>query len=361
MNRDDIQLLQFVRSYPAVSILMPTHRRRPENQQDPIRVKNLVNQATERLRVEFSKRELAPVLARLDALVAGIDYQHALDGLALFVNHDFARKFYLPFPVRERVMVDQTFATRDLVFALNRSPRYWVLALSEQPTRLFEGARDTLIEVSNRGFPMTYIGPGVTEPLPGGKGVNKSAYRDDRARQFFRQVDAAFSRVAATTPLPLALAGVDRNLAFYDEITAHRNLVLATLTGNYDKTSGHELAKLLWPLAQEGLAKQRQEVFVELESAIGAQLYASGIDQVWRAVQEGRGDVLLVEENFHYPARLSADQMGLTPADDFTGPDFLDDAVDELIETVLGKGGRAVFVDDGTLAQHQRVALILRY
>ena len=33
----------------------------------------------------------------------------------------------------------------------------------------------------------------------------------------------------------------------------------------------------------------------------------------------------------------------------------------ELIESVLLKGGRAVFVEDGKLADHQRVALILRY
>jgi len=39
----------------------------------------------------------------------------------------------------------------------------------------------------------------------------------------------------------------------------------------------------------------------------------------------------------------------------------IDDAVDELLETVLQKGGRVVFVDDGTLNQHGRIAAILRY
>jgi len=40
---------------------------------------------------------------------------------------------------------------------------------------------------------------------------------------------------------------------------------------------------------------------------------------------------------------------------------LMDDAVDELIEAVMGKGGKVVFVDDETLENHQRVALILRY
>jgi hypothetical protein len=47
---------------------------RPENQQDTIRVKNLVNQVTERLLAEFSKREPEPLLARLDALLAGMEH-----------------------------------------------------------------------------------------------------------------------------------------------------------------------------------------------------------------------------------------------------------------------------------------------
>ena len=51
----------------------------------------------------------------------------------------------------------------------------------------------------------------------------------------------------------------------------------------------------------------------------------------------------------------------LIPADDPTAPDVIDDAVDELIEIVLAKGGRVIFVDNGALAIHQRVALILRY
>ncbi|MDZ7289432.1 MAG: hypothetical protein ONB44_21855 [candidate division KSB1 bacterium] len=361
MNRNDIQFLQSLRGYPALSILTPTHRHFPDNRQDPIRVKNLVKQASERLLAEFSKREAEPLLSRLDALSAEIDYNYTLDGLALFVNRDLARKFYLPFPVKERVVVDQTFATRDLVHALNRSLRYWVLALSEQITRLYEGWHDMLIEVTASGFPMTYEGPGVTEPMPGGFGISKSAYRDERHRQYFRQVDAAFGRIAAIDSKPLILTGVDRNQAFFNEVSVNKSLIVATLTGSHDKTPAHELAKLVWPLMQEHLARQSREVLQELEAAIKAAKYVSGIDAAWRMAQEGRGAVLLVEEDFHYPARVDVSGLRLTPVTELVGPEVFDDAVDELIETVLGKGGRIVFVENGALAAHQRLAMILRY
>lgn len=141
MNRHDIRLLQAVQGYPAVTITLPTHRTSPDNKQDPIRIKNLVDQVTDRLQKEFPRRDLARLLNRLVKLVGEIDYRHTLDGLAIFANKDFARAFQVPFKLRERLVIDQTFKVRDLLFALHRTPRYWVLALSEKPTRLYEGMR----------------------------------------------------------------------------------------------------------------------------------------------------------------------------------------------------------------------------
>ena len=229
MNRRDITILQNVRGYPAVSILLPTHRTSPDNKQDPIRVSNLAKEAGERLLAEFPRREVDPILARLEKIIGEIDYRYALDGLAIYVNQDFAHKYYLPFTLNARVIIDETFATRDLVFALNRTPRYWVLALSEKPTRLFDGVRDNLEEINNDNFPMVHTGPGGEGTLPGGAGVNISAYRDEHHRQFFRQVDANFGELAKIDPQPLVVVGVDRYLAFFDGVTSHKNLIISTM------------------------------------------------------------------------------------------------------------------------------------
>ena len=361
MNRHEVHLLQEVKGYPAVTITLPTHRSSPENRQDPIRVKNLVNQAADRLLKEFGKREIEPLLLRLEKLAEDIDYRNTLDGLGLFVNHDFARSFYLPFPLKERVAVDETFFTRDLIFAMNRTPRYWVLALSEKPTRLYEGTREFLVEIREGGFPMTHEGMGGEQALPGGFGVRKSAYRDERHLQFFRQVDAALKPVMAEDPLPLAVVGVDRFLSFFNEVTGHKSAILTTMTGSHDKTTPHELGKLVWPLVKLNLDQQRQQILGELDKAVSERKFVSGVGEVWRLANEGRGRLLLVEEDFHYPARLDESGTHLVPADDHEAADVMDDAVDEIIEMVMSKQGQVVFVDNGSLDAHQRIALVLRY
>lgn len=361
MNRHDVQLLQQVSGYPALTITLPTHRTAPDNFQDPIRLRNLVTQAVDRLLSEFSKREVAPLMERLERLVNSVDLRHTLDGLVLCVNQDFGAKYYLPFSLPERVVVAETFLTRDLVFAMNRTPRYWTLVLSEQPTRLYEGTRDTLLEVQEGGFPMTHEGPGGATALPGGFGVNVSAIRDERHRQFFRAVDEALKPFLADDPLPLTVVGVDRFQAFFSEVTAHKNAILTTLLGSHDKTTPPELAKLIWPLVEAALAEQRQQYMVELDRAIGEQKVASTVGEIWRMAHEGRGRMLLVEEDFHYPGRVDETGFHLSPADDPTTPGFIEDAVDDIIETILSKQGRVVFIPNGQLETHQRIALILRY
>jgi hypothetical protein len=44
----------------------------------------------------------------------------------------------LPFRVKPRAVIDETFATRDLVYAFNRAPPYRVLLLGQKLT-LYDG------------------------------------------------------------------------------------------------------------------------------------------------------------------------------------------------------------------------------
>lgn len=360
MNQQDVRLLQQITGYPCLTITLPTHRTSPENQQDSLRLKNLVKEATNRLVSEFGKREVEALLKRLDYLTGTIDFRFTLDGLALFVNQDFARAFRLPFQIKEKVVIGETFFTRDLVYALNHSMRYWVLVLSEKPTRLYEGFNHELTEVEEAGFPMVHEGPGGEAPLPGGFGIKKSAYRDEKHRQFFRKVDEALKPFLAADPLPLIVVGVDRYLAFFDEVSAHTKAVIGTVAGNHDKTSPHELGELVQPLVDQHRDARRREALDQLGRAVGERKFVSTVGEVWRMSREGRGDLLLVEEDFHYPGRL--DESGvLIRAEDPNAPNAMEDAVDDIIETVLNKQGRVIFVENGKLGEHQHIAMTLRF
>ncbi|NMF84898.1 hypothetical protein [Nodosilinea sp. P-1105] len=357
LTRHDLKELQALTKVPALSILLPTHRTSPDNKQDPIRVKNLVREAKDRLSQEFSARQLEPLLKNLDTLADDIDYTYALDGLALFVSHDIAKKFYLPFPVPQRIIIDQSFATRDLVYGLHRAQRYWVFLLSQGATRLLAGTGETLEEVTDQNFPMEMTGPGATTNLPD---KADSAYMDDRHRRFFQQVDRAFTEYAEGEALPLVLGGVIRQISFFQEVSAYTAQVAGTTTGNFDNATVAELVPEVWPIVQNVRQQQRQDALKDLDKAMGEKKVSTALEEIWQLANEGRGKLLLVESDYHVPGVVD-EKGGLQVVDEKGGTEVMDDAVDEIIEAVLAMGGEVMLMENGSLADHHGIVMTLRY
>jgi hypothetical protein len=81
---------------------------------------------------------------------------------------------------------------------------------------------------------------------------------------------------------------------------------------------------------------------------------------VWLAARTERPEMLVVDQSFFYPARLSDDGDLVIPATDVDHPEVVDDIVDEVIELVLQRGGWVALVDPGRLDAHDRIAVTLR-
>jgi hypothetical protein len=355
MLKDTLTTLLSVSGYPAVSVLLPTHRTAPANTADPILLKNLLREAQDRLAQEFTARESHDVLARLENLAAGIDHNHNLEGLALFANPTHASFVRVPYPVPARVVVDENFATRDLLQAFNRSVHYYLLKITTEEANLYEGFRDTLYPVvTPNGFPVTMFYPS------GNLNPKDANTREGQVREFFNRIDKLMLEVYKSEPLPVVVAGVERNAAYLRQVADRPALYETFLDGNFDKTSDHDLGKQAWPLVANALANWRAEQLLRLKAAESSGKFVAGLGECWRMAQEGRVELLLLDEKYAQPATLNPDGS-LTPVDDPTTPGVLDDAADEVAEAVVRTRGQVVFVPIGTLEGHQRIAAVLRY
>jgi hypothetical protein len=144
------------------------------------------------------------------------------------------------------------------------------------------------------------------------------------------------------------VVGVERYLAFYQEMTRDPDAIVGFVCGSYDQPQPSALGKLVWPVFQAGATLKRTRALVRLDEAVSANRHASGIDQVWRAAFEKRCQAVLVETGFEHPADLSAEGDRLLPYSG-QGVAALDDAVDDVIENVLAGGGEAFFYEPGAL------------
>lgn len=353
LNTANVARIQQVRGYPAISILMSSG---PTSVGDRARLARLVEIATARLLNEFSRPAVQPLLDELVGLAANAEVGPGRQGIALFASADLVATVGLPVVVRERTVVDETFATRDLVHALLRSPHYRVLVLANV-ARLYEGVGADLTEIVDGGFPFR---GDETFAEPARFGVDRSDTRDAGLRRHLRAVDTALAG-HLDSDQPLLVVGASRRLSLFRQHSRHRSQITEALPGNFEQRSATELAQAIWPSVTNMFDRRHQDALAELDRAVGERRYAFGVQQAWTLANQGSGALIVVEENYVYPARIDPHSNGLVAAADVAHPEVVDDVVDEIIEIVLAKGGRATIVPDGTLATRGQIAMALRY
>ncbi len=356
MNKIVLNKLIQVNEYPSISIIFPTHRTAPEYQKNSIRLKRLLREAEDRLIAEFGKREAKSLVEKLKQLAADVDISRTQDGLALFVNPSISELVHIPFRVRERVIIDKTFATRDLIRGVNRATHYYILDLSMLRARLISCNRDKAQEMTENGFPF------LSEfPMLQLDSSDFSKEKEKQIKEFFNRVDKLFLSNYRVENTRLVLSGVTKNLSFYREVTGAREIIFATLEGNHEALSAHDLCKKAWKVVRELTRKERHNALNDLQRAVSTRKFASGIKEIWRLAIEGRIDMLVTEEDFHVSAGIQPGNTLVLDTSDLPEESIIPDAVNEVAEIVIEKGGRVVFVDNGTLGNFYKIAAVLRY
>ncbi|WP_406288412.1 chemotaxis protein [Embleya sp. NBC_00896] len=360
------------RAHPAVSATLPTHRHRPENQQDHIRLRNVLAEAEKRLAAdpEVSREARIKTADHLKAAAAELDPEHFLDGLVLYASADEHYAFTIEAPVSERVVFATTYLTRNLVSAAERLTPYWALVLSDHEVHLWHGRGEEVHEVRDGGFPVTSGGPEPDGPLRregGGMGVS------EEVRRLLHEADEQLAHALAGRDDKVVLVGLRPQVKAFRETTRNGVHLAETeleVGGLADATPG-QFAAILAPARTALAAEATAAALSTLDDARSAKRYAGGIQEVWAPARAGRGALLVVEEGLRVTGRLvTVDKTEEIVLQVLTGPraeDAVlagraeDDIVDTVVEAVLEADGKVVFVPDGTLADAGGIAMWLRY
>lgn len=361
MTHDDLKRIQAYRGYPALSLRVRTHRRMPDAQQDPTRLKNLIRHAEKVMRErDISTAVVHDYINRLDLFHRQLDWRYLDEGLCVFVAAGRLAWVMLPEPVEETVVVGETFLTRDLVRIASRTPRYHLLVLSDQATRWFQGWGRRLSEETGHGFPMESQAGSHDPPEGFNKGVDPKAYANERSKVFLQRVAETTRAHMNNEHAPLFVAGVERLQALYREV-AGEDAISGRLSGNFDGRSPHDLAEALAPELERWQQARRHMVLERFQEVKGTRNGVVGLREVGEAAAMARVDTLLVENPYSIAGTFDRETgRVITIANGGESDMAPDDVVDEIVETVVERGGNVVFYQDGRLAG-PAIGAILRY
>jgi hypothetical protein len=344
-NVDQVLRLQAMRVYPSVSLLLSTTAAPRMTTSDAIALRALAGEAMTRVRGSESAAVAGRLESALQRVIDEATTAPTSTAIAVLVSTEHVELVHLPVPVRNRAVVDHTFATRDLVRSLHRTPRHVVLVFNSGQARLFDGGAGVLRPAPTESFPM------FPPDRANGNDINAS---------FLRRVDTALGVYLRLRPAPLILIGPDKVLTSFKALSRNTGRLAGTIGGNLARAPLSELARRLQPVLDEYLHSRETEALQLLATRDRAGKVVTGVPAAWLAARHERPEMLVVEESLFYPARLSDDGDFLEAADDIGSPDVIDDAVDELIELALQRGAWVALTADGALTGYDRVALTVR-
>lgn len=236
---------------PHVSLFMPTARTGAETQQGPIRFKNLISDVESQLKEqEMRKPEIEALLNPAQERFQDDDFwQHQSDGLAFFLAREFAQSFCLAERFEELAVVEHRFHLKPLFPLISGDGAFYVLALSQNQVRLFQGSRYHISEaILGEEVPRSLadaLGHDLTEEHlqfhTGGGDVSSPIYhaqgtgKDDvkmELRKFFSLLDEGLKKSLGHTGAPLVLAGVDYLLPIYRAVSGYPEVLEEGISGS---------------------------------------------------------------------------------------------------------------------------------
>lgn len=376
-----IQVLLEVNQAPCFSLYMPTHHTHPENLQDSILFKNLVQQMEASLMLKYSAVEVHKYLEPFEALADDDKiWNHTLDGLAVFSAKGIFKVIGLHKSVEELAMVADSFHTKPLRQYLQSVDNYHVLCLTLHDISLFEGNRHSLTEVElTADIPKTitealgdelsdkhstvasYGGSGgESSPMHHGQGGIKEESEKD-AERFFRVVaDTIYELYSKPSGWPLILAALPQHHSLFQKLNKNPLLLLKGISINPSSVSPDELANLAWEIMEPKYNLKLDNLVAKFEQAKATGKGSDDYKEVAVAAVEGRVDTLIIEADRIIPVRITNLVTGNTQKKDLTNP-RVDDLLDDMGELVIKMGGQVMVLPTAKMPSESGLAAIFRY
>lgn len=359
-----------VKEGPCISVVLPLETKSAARSQNAMRIEHAVQRAIRSLTsASISERQYRELTRELKNLAASIDPNHVKEGLGLFVSTTVSERIDFPFPVTECIQVDNSFETRDLYYAIQYNRSYHILSMSKHSIHLFVAQAEAMHEIRDGYFPRTirdmyeYARPSRANSYSGTLKAfekDKSMLSEVRVFSHLKKAAENLSKYLGDHHAEIVLAGSAKLVHVMENQHAIARHVIGHVQGTFDPNEHAQLARQAWKVCHE---YRQSEIHQLIKTAGEATLTfrRRGIRSVWESASQGKGLLLLVERNLRCRAYLpeGSNQIRLRPPKGRFR--VLEDAVDDVIELVVQKGGRVVFVPENALSKFERIVLVLRY
>ena len=358
MKLQKLEKLANERNAPCVTLSLNTHRTHPDSLSDVIMLKNLVKEASDRVLGKYDKREVAALIENLESLENTIDPNLNLDSLHIFISNETLEVFRSSWSTEEnKVNVSDRFNLRQVIKNHSNSEDYLIMLLSQSGVALFEASDESIItEIKNEDFPYSDNQHYIThsDKASDGKQV------DNMVREYLNKVDKALVRVHNETGKNCVVICTEDNYSKLQQVADKPSVYYGYSPINYNDFANHTIVKQAFGLISAIQKEKRTEAIEEVKEAVGQGNVITELNEIYKAVKEGRGDLLIAHTDYNQAVRIG-DNDTIEMVSTIEGENTIEDLVSDLAWKVIAQKGRAVFTSQDEIKEIGKIALKTRY
>lgn len=365
---------------PCVSVYVPTHEAGREVQQDPIRLKNLLSEAKNKLEgSKWAAQSDALLKPANDLLDQENFWRHQQAGLVLFLSAEGMRTYRVPVTVSPLVTVSDRFHTKPLLPLLTDERTFYILAASQNNVALYQatpeqvqavdlGSTPSSLEVALRyDDPEESIqghgtGKGGDRTIINGQGSGKDSQNTDILR-FFHLVSDGVENVISGENKPLVFVGLDFLFPIYKQANKYPHLSEQAVDVQPDQLSPEEIRDRALEAITPHFSASRKAAAEQYGSLQAQGKATHSLPEIVKAAHDGQIDTLFIAKGNQVWGQFDAENRQVTNQGEQTNNavDLLDVAASEALMT----GATVYIVDPAELPTDAGIeanaAAILRY
>lgn len=375
ITRDDILNLAQKEQDACVSFYLPTHKMGVEVQQDPIRLKNLLTEAEEKLKEhEVKEQEIEEMLEEPRKLLDNsLFWQHNNEGLAIFVSKDDFIYFRIPHKFKERLMVDDHFLITPLIPMISKEGTFCMLTLSQKNVRLLRCTRGQFEEIELEEAPTNmdefqmYDEYSKSMSVPSGTHGKKSmfhgwgdaAIEHPAVENYLKRIETEVTSILRTWRDPLILAGIDEATSIYKNVNHYSRLMDDTASGNPDRKGNEEIKNEGWKVIESYFLEDMYKDMERFGDLSGSDMQSDNLTEVVEAAYYGKIDSLFVPIGEHSWGWFDEERDVVHHS---KGPENGDhDLINMAAIKTLTQSGNVYALDKEEMPSDSSVAAIFRY
>lgn len=359
--QDQQQLINTAGYLPAVSVIMPFHPIMSAKKDLEYQLKRAMEKVESSLMEQYPRDKAIPVLEKLRRMIRTLNYYTHKKSVAIFVSPLIEKVYYLDIPVEERIVIDDSFEIRDLVYAKKQTIQYLVLLLSAERSKMYLGNCSSFLLIKSNGPDNVHAY--INDPSE--KVANFSdpaAYKEMLLDKFLYHMDQGLTHVLKAYPFPVFVLGTERVLGHFRRLTRHEKNIVGYVHGNFLDASEAAIREAMKPYLNDWQKVRETALLNRISAAGDERKLSAGIREAWKASSYMNGSLLVVEKGFVYPARKAPEPGSIYREHSReNNPFYIKDAVDDVMEKVLAGGGDVEFVEDGVLKEYDHIALVRYY